>query len=90
MMTDPRPCIRCGCDLNGPPLDDGLPSRREVGIEVRGAYDGVIAWQCPECGLAWPRFLPDHYLAAKSAEWASEITLANDRQKKDAAEEGDQ
>jgi len=29
--------------------------RREIGIEVRGVYDGVIAWKCPDCGHVWPR-----------------------------------
>lgn len=26
------------------------------GIEVRGVYDGVLIFQCPECGNMWPRF----------------------------------
>lgn len=30
--------------------------KRKVGIEVRGAYDGVLIWQCPDCKHMWPRF----------------------------------
>lgn len=27
-----------------------------VGIEVRGKYDGVSYWQCPECKSTWDRW----------------------------------
>lgn len=30
-------------------------SERIAGIEVRGVYDGVLYWQCLECGWAWSR-----------------------------------
>lgn len=26
------------------------------GIEVRGGYDGVSIWICPDCGSRWDRF----------------------------------
>lgn len=29
---------------------------RKHGIEVRGVYDGVLVWQCPDCAHMWPRF----------------------------------
>jgi uncharacterized Zn finger protein len=25
----------------------------------RGAYDGVLVWECLECGRIWPRFVDD-------------------------------
>lgn len=39
--------------------------RREIGIEIFGIYDGVLFWQCPDCGWAWHR--------AWSASWAPEM-----------------
>ena len=29
---------------------------RLVGIEVRGKYDGVSYWECPDCKKRWDRF----------------------------------
>jgi hypothetical protein len=26
------------------------------GVEVRGAYDGVLYWECSACHHMWPRF----------------------------------
>jgi rubredoxin len=26
-----------------------------IGHEIRGAYDGVLVWQCRSCGWAFPR-----------------------------------
>lgn len=31
---------------------------RIAGHEVRGVYDGVLFWQCLECGHAWAREWP--------------------------------
>lgn len=30
--------------------------RNKLGIEVRGAYDGVLIWKHETCGHMWPRF----------------------------------
>lgn len=30
--------------------------QRFTGIEVRGLYDGVLIWKCPDCDHMWPRF----------------------------------
>lgn len=29
---------------------------RVIGVEVRGLYDGVWEWRCPDCAKSWPRF----------------------------------
>lgn len=29
---------------------------RLIGVEIRGKYDGVWKWQCPDCKHEWPRF----------------------------------
>lgn len=43
---------RCFCK----PYGDATHFRREIGHEVRGVYDGVLFWSCPDCGHAWPRW----------------------------------
>ena len=30
--------------------------QRRFGIEVRGVYDGILIWKCPDCNHMWPRF----------------------------------
>lgn len=52
-----------GCDLRGEPIPEASQDlfggatyfSRMVGIELRGGYDGVVAWFCPDCNLTWPR-----------------------------------
>jgi rubredoxin len=29
---------------------------RLIGIEIRGYYDGVCKWKCPDCNKEWERF----------------------------------
>jgi len=29
---------------------------RLIGVEIRGEYDGVSYWRCPDCNHQWPRF----------------------------------
>jgi hypothetical protein len=28
---------------------------RLIGVEIRGAYDGVLYWECPDCHKQWHR-----------------------------------
>jgi len=35
--------------------------QRFHGIEVRGAYDGILIWQCPDCDHLWPRFSKENW-----------------------------
>ena len=37
---------------------DGKKYSRIIGYEIRGVYDGVAFWMCPECGARWHRFDP--------------------------------
>lgn len=41
---------------------------RQMGYEIRGVYDGVLFWGCPDCGHLWSRWesIPD--LHAKALE----------------------
>lgn len=82
-MTDG--CPSCGSDLQGPPIPDDYRRKglygpyetapthysRLVGVEVSGIYDGVLYWQCPDCGHAWPRFEYGHRLGLASATHAA-------------------
>jgi hypothetical protein len=40
------------------PYGDATHWRREVGVEIRGAHDGVLFYQCPDCKGTWNRW-PD-------------------------------
>jgi len=63
-MTDN--CPECGSDMLGDPIpqeyiDAGHYGNKThfsrcMGFEVREVYDGVLIWQCPDCGHYWPRF----------------------------------
>lgn len=33
---------------------------RTIGVEVRGVYDGVLFWQCPDCAGRWHRWPEQH------------------------------
>lgn len=48
-MSEER-CANCAAQLTNP---DG--SSRVVGVEIWGAYDGILFWTCPDCGHGWPR-----------------------------------
>jgi hypothetical protein len=68
MKTDV--CPRCKADLRGKPIPeeylraghygewDGEPQwySRTIGVEIPWVYDGVLFWQCPDCGGRWHRW----------------------------------
>ncbi len=47
-----RPGDRCHCLIYGKVTHFG----RKIGIEVRGVYDGVLYYQCPDCAGKWHRW----------------------------------
>lgn len=57
-------CPHCGVSLQGDSIPeesqhlygDSTHFRREIGIEIRGLYDGVVLWRCPDCNKTWNRF----------------------------------
>lgn len=81
-------CPENGCDLRASEIPaeslakgyygpwDGVEKRyysRVVGVEIRGLYDGVCYWYCPECGAKWHRFEEgDSRHARVEALWAKE------------------
>lgn len=53
-------CPKCGANLK-----DGGYSRK-LGIEIRGVYDGILYWMCPDCGEPWHRWPPGDPLRARA------------------------
>ena len=52
-----------GPELNSPyecdgetiyPYGKGAHWERQIGIEVSGVYDGILAYRCPDCAGTWP------------------------------------
>lgn len=41
--------------------DENAHFSRLIGVEIRGYYDGVSMWKCPDCGKTWDRFARDHF-----------------------------
>lgn len=81
--TDPNACPHCGYDLRGDPIPqeyrdsgfyhpDSTHYSRKIGVEVRGVYDGILYWRCPQCGGAWHRFQNNHYLRQKAEQAVSD------------------
>jgi hypothetical protein len=83
------PSPLCGADLNGPevprqlrregyygPYEESDPPRfysRVVAFTIRGFYDGVAYWQCPECNVVWHRaddMFDDHRKMWVESQWA--------------------
>lgn len=76
-------CPHCGVGLIGKPINEeylfeGLYAegtthyRREIGVQVRGVYDGVLYWQCPDCGGKWHRFPEGHYIRQRAEPYVNE------------------
>lgn len=64
---------RCYCF----PYGDATHFGRVIGIEVRGVYDGVLYWTCPDCNHAWPRF--NDGLGRLSAESMRYVVAHNEK-----------
>lgn len=42
-----RTCPHCGLDLS---------THHAIGVRVSEIYEGILYWQCPECGGLWHRW----------------------------------
>jgi NTP pyrophosphatase (non-canonical NTP hydrolase) len=66
-FKETRTCPHCAADLRGKPIPDaqqesygGLTHyHREIGVEIRGVYDGVLFYACPYCHGTWNRWSRD-------------------------------
>lgn len=56
----------CGVSLRGSAIPQDYIDRgyygegathysRKMGVELRGVYDGVLFWVCPDCDFSWVR-----------------------------------
>lgn len=64
-MSDPNAptnCPHCNVSLLGDPIPEDIKQhymegtthwKREIGVEVRGVYDGVYYFKCPDCEGEW-------------------------------------
>lgn len=74
-------CPHCGVSLLGDPVPEteqpwfgNTHYRRDQHMVVKAIYDGVLYFQCPDCGGAWHRW----YEGTKYYEQAQpHITAAN-------------
>lgn len=57
MSEEQQRCPLCGVDLCDPEKGEGF--LRTIGMCVRGVYDGILYWLCPDCGGAWHRWTPE-------------------------------
>jgi hypothetical protein len=75
-MSATETCPHCGSDLRGEPIPqdyrdagwygDNTHYSRTIGVEIRGVYDGMLFWRCPDCGGHWHRWPEGHYLRARA------------------------
>lgn len=54
---------RCFCLPYG---GDNTHFSRLIGVEISGVYDGVLFWQCPDCGGRWHRWPEGSTLRARA------------------------
>lgn len=62
-------CPHCQIGLAN---DDG--TNGVLGVELPGVYDGVLYWQCPDCGGRWHRWPESHRLHARACEYVEAAT----------------
>lgn len=58
MSDEADVCPHCAVDL-AYVGESGQRFSHRIGVEIRGVYDGVLFWACPECWTPWHRW-DDH------------------------------
>lgn len=71
-MDSEEHCPHCGLSLKGDPVPGEINDygSLKIGIEIRGAYDGILFWQCPSCEERWHRWPEGHYLRKVAEKYA--------------------
>ncbi len=62
---------RCYCLPYGDKPESERFFSRVIGMEVRGVYDGVLYWQCPDCGGRWHRWPPGDRLHGRAEQYVN-------------------
>lgn len=50
---------------------------RVLGVEVRGVYDGVLYFACPDCHTAWHRWPPGHPIRERAERYRARHNRAS-------------
>jgi hypothetical protein len=75
-------CPHCGTDQRGQPIPGDPQGRRysrTLGVEIRGVYDGVLYWQCPDCGGTWHRWPEGDPLRHAASCWVPDNPTGGNR-----------
>lgn len=83
-MPDDDRCPHCKTSLTGKAIPreyirkgyyspGALNYRREIGVQIRGEYDGVLYWQCPDCGGTWHRFPEGDYRRERAEKYIGPV-----------------
>lgn len=65
----PYTCPACGSDLSAPG-----DCSRVIGVEIRGVYDGVLIWHCPDCAHQWHRWPEGHPYRQRAEPYVTPTT----------------
>lgn len=69
MQPERESCPGCGSNQIS---NDGAV--RTIGVEIRGVYDGVLFWQCPDCGTRWHRWPIGSRLRERANRYVTVVT----------------
>lgn len=80
-------CPYCETDLRGERIPEAVAEaysgthwRREIGHEIRGVYDGVLYWRCPDCHRPYHRWPVGSFQADAALPYMREWQAILDRQ----------
>ena len=71
-------CPHCTTDLRGDeiPNPEAYGGRqfydRTIGVEISSIYDGILFYECPDCGGRWQRWPVGHPLHEKARPYVAE------------------
>lgn len=69
--------MKQGAVMNHDPSGDndcsqcGEQQSRIYGVEIWGAYDGVLFWECPTCGHRWHRWPEGDFRRRRAEEYVT-------------------
>jgi hypothetical protein len=78
-MSELATCPHCKVSLQGAVIPEASRHwygtatyyRREIGVEIPSVYDGMLYFQCPDCGGCWHRFPVGHYLRERAEPYVT-------------------
>jgi hypothetical protein len=67
----PREYLEKGYYGDWKPEDGPRYYSRMIGVEISGVYDGMLFWECPDCGGRWHRWAEGTYQHTKAEPYVS-------------------